>query len=144
MSEPHGAFPMPTDTALVRIESRQYRLFSLDLGEGVSRVALKVGAMLYPPWLLACWLIGVPLASGGLVVWLLPPTLATWRGLTRDEGGRLRLRSWADRASWLFTKHRPIVNAGTAPAAAPKPITVNPAFLIIDLPGAPRAQDEAA
>lgn len=138
MTEPYGGFPLPTDTAHVRIESRQYRLFKLDLGEGVPRIALKVGALIYPPWLLVCWLIGVPLPSM-LLVYLLPPTLATWRALTRDDGGRLRLRSWGDRVAWLSTRHRPIVNAGTAPAAAPKPITVHPAFLVIEPIGEPSA-----
>lgn len=143
MTEPLGGFPLPTDTALVKIESRQYRLFRLDLGEGIPRVAIKVGAAIVPPWLLACWLLGVPIVHG-LLIYALPPALVTWRALTRDEGGRLRLRSWGDRLAWLTSRHQPIVNAGTAPAAAPKPIAVSPAFLVLDLGDSRATQDEAA
>lgn len=143
MTEPYGGFPLPTDTALVKIESRQYRLFRLDLGEGIPRVAIKVGAAIVPPWLLVCWLVGVPVVHG-LLIYLLPPALATWRALTRDDGGRLRVRSWGDRVAWLTGRHLPIVNAGTASATPPKPIAVSPAFLVLDLGGPSAQQDEAA
>ena len=46
-------FPLPTDTTHVRIESRQYRIFKLDLGEGVPRRKLAVGAAIIAPY----WLI---------------------------------------------------------------------------------------
>ncbi len=133
--------PLPTDTRLVRIASRQYRLLNLDLGEGVPRVALKVGAWSFVPWFFLCWQLGVPVPSL-LLVWLLPPVLLTWAAMSRDAGGRLRVVGWVDWAMWARQRHRPIVNAGTAPAAAPRPITVPVAFLITDTspPETPRAQ----
>ena len=123
--------PLPTDTALVRIESRQYRLFSVDLGEGIPRVALKVGAWSFPPWFLVCWLLGVPILSG-LLVWLAPPVFVTWAAMSRDDGGRLRAVGWVDWLGWAFRRQAPIVNAGTATSVAPRPITVSLAFYVDD------------
>lgn len=132
MTEPGGGFPLPTDTAHVRIESRQYRLFKLDLGEGIPRVTLKVGAAVFAPWFGLCWLVGIPMVSG-LLFWLMPPVLITWRAMSRDEGGRLRLVAWGDRLSWISRRHRPIVNAGTTSPLPPQPIRTDLSFVTIDL-----------
>lgn len=125
--------PLPTDTALIRIASRQYRLFNFDLGEGIPRVALKVGACTFPPWFLLCWAIGVDL-PGLLLVWLAPPVLLTWAAMSRDEGGRLRVVGWVDWAMWQARRRRPIVNGGTGSAATPRPIATPIAFLISEEP----------
>lgn len=124
--------PLPTDTALVRLASRQYRLFNLDLGEGIPRVALKVGACVFVPWLALCYLLGVSF-PGLLLLWLLPPVLITWGAMSRDEGGRLRVVGWADWASWAARRHAPIVNAGTTSSASPRPVAAPIAFLVSDL-----------
>jgi hypothetical protein len=142
MSEPTGAafLPMPTDTAHVRIESRQYRLFKIDLGEGVPRIAMKVGAFVFPPWFLLCAVLGISIISG-LMIWLGPPSLLTWRAMSLDDGGRRRYRGWLDHLGWLLRGHRPIVNAGMASSTPARPIVTELSFTVIDLdapePGAP-------
>lgn len=133
MTDPYGGFPLPTDTPLVNLESRQYRLFKLDLGEGIPRKVLAVGAWVFPPWLLGCYLVGVPVLKG-VLIYLLPPVLLLLRATSRDAGGRLRLRAWGDRLWWVIRRHRPIVNGGTAPARARQPISTPITFMVLDGP----------
>lgn len=107
--------PLPTDTAHVRIESRQYRLLNLDLGEGVPRSTLKVAAMVIIPWSALLWLIGVPLLPGQwLFVWALPPLLLLGRCVRRDASGRVGLAGLLDAAAFRTqrSRHR-ILNAET-------------------------------
>lgn len=136
MSDP---FPLPTDTRAVNIESRQYSLFNVDLGEGLPRVALKIGLFFFVPWFALMFLLGMPLLGPGMIAWFLPPALLLVRALQRDDGGRLRLASWQDRAAWLLSKHPAVVNADTATPAPLAPITVDLAFAHVDLP-APKEQ----
>ena len=140
MSTPR-TFPLPTDTAHVRFESRQYRLLKWDLGEGVPRSSLKVGAAVFLPWAALCWIVGVPLVDG-LILWLGPPAIATWRAMSRDEGGRLRLRAWADRLAWMTKRHRPIVNGDTASWRAPQPQQTEIVFMTVPVsPKDPRVSE---
>lgn len=126
-------FPLPTDTAHVRLESRQYRILRFDLGEGVPRAAIKVGLVVFGPWLLACYLIGVQqLGARGVGLWLIPPTLLTWRACSRDASGRLRMAAWSDQLAWLLRQHRPIVNGDTASPATPRPMHGAVTFLVLD------------
>lgn len=126
-------YPLPTDTAHVRLDTRQYRLLQWDLGEGVPRATFKVGAVFFLPWLLVCHLLGVPFLHL-LAVWIGPPTLATYRAMSRDDSGRLRLQAWADRVAWWARRHRPIVNGDTASSATPRPLRTTVAFLVTDHP----------
>lgn len=129
-------FPMPTDTAHVRLRTRQYRFFKIDLGEGVERSTIKVAGMVGLPWIVLCALFGVPFLELPFI-YILPPVFVTFRACSRDAGGRVRLRGWIDRATWRY-RHRPIVNADTAPAAAPTPIRLDVAFLPVEEVPAPR------
>ena len=108
-------YPLPTDTAHVRIESRQYRLLNIDLGEGVPRSTLKVGALIVVPWLTLLWLIGVPvLPPVWLFLWALPPLLVTGRCVHRDASGRVGLAAILDAVAFRTQRHRHrIINAET-------------------------------
>lgn len=110
------SYPLPTDTAHVRIESRQYRLLNIDLGEGVPRSSLKVGAMVIVPWVVLLWLFGVPLMPAAwLFVWALPPLLVTGRCVRRDASGRVGLAAILDAAAFRTQRHRHrILNGETA------------------------------
>ncbi len=125
---------MPTDTAHVRIESRQYRVFNFDLGEGIPRATMKVGLLFFAPWFALCWIVGLPLL-GGLVFWIAPPSVVTLRALSRDAGGRLRLRGWIDRVLWWLRGSRAIVNADTTSGREPRPFRVEAPFVVVDLDG---------
>ena len=109
-------YPMPTDTAHVRIESRQYRLLNIDLGEGVPRSSLKVGALIFVPWLALMWLLRVPvLPAPWLFLWALPPLLLIGKCVRRDHSGRVGLAAMLDLLAFRTQRHRHrIINAETA------------------------------
>lgn len=121
---------MPTDTAHVRLRTRQYRLLRWDLGEGIERSTIKVATVLGLPWVLLCWLVGVPFLTLPFL-YVLPPALVTMRACSRDAGGRVRLRGWTDRVL-RRRRRRPIVAADTAPAAPASPISLDVAFLPLE------------
>lgn len=123
-------FPMPTDTAHVRLRTRMYRVLHVDLGEGVERSTLKVGAAFVLPWVTLCAFLGIPPLDHPYI-YILPPLFVTFRACSRDAGGRVRLRGWVDRAM-SRRKRRPIVNADTAPATPAAVITADVAFLVVD------------
>lgn len=108
-------YPLPTDTAHVRIESRQYRLLNIDLGEGVPRSSLKVGAMIFLPWLAFMWLLRVPiLPPVWLFVWALPPLLLIGKCVRRDDSGRVGLAGILDAIAFRTQRHRHrIINGET-------------------------------
>jgi len=120
-------FPMPTDTAHVRMRTRQYRILSFDLGEGVERATIKVAAFIGGPWVLLMAFCGVSFLHLPYV-YLVPPALLCFRACGRDAGGRLRVRGWTDR----LRRARPIVNADTAASGDVAPIAVDVAFLVVD------------
>lgn len=123
-------FPMPTDTAHVRLRTRMYHLMHVDLGEGVERSTLKVAGAFFVPWVLLLWFIGVPVLDAPYA-YMLPPLFVTFRACSRDAGGRVRLRGWIDKV--LSTRRRrPIVNADTAPPLPPPVITADVSFLLVD------------
>ena len=127
-------YPMPTDTAHVRIESRQYRLLNIDLGEGVPRSSLKVGALILAPWVALMWLLGVPvLPAPWLFCWALPPLLLIGRCVRRDHSGRVGLAGLLDAVAFRTQRHRHrILNAETARPDAGEVLTAE--FLILEPP----------
>jgi len=133
-------YPMPTDTVHVRIESRQYRVFKMDLGEGIPRSWLKVGALIYAPWLLLCNVLGVPFV-GGFALWVAPPGALTWWLMSRDAGGRLRIRGIVDLLRWYLDKPGPIVNGDTASPRPVGEVSTDLAFLITSDPQVTTAED---
>ena len=44
------ALQLPTDTASLRLETKQYELFNKRLGNGIQRRVLTVGAAVAVPW----------------------------------------------------------------------------------------------
>ena len=109
-------FPLPTDTAHVRIESRQYRLLNIDLGEGVARSTLKVAALIFLPWMAVILLLGAPMwPAWWWLVWVAPPAIVIGRCVRRDSSGRVGLAGYLDLAQ--FRSHRSrrlILNGETA------------------------------
>ncbi len=105
-------FPLPTDTAHVRIESRQYRIFSFDLGEGIPRWKAAAAAALVAPYWAALLLCGVtPIAGTGRggVLFLFPAVLMVWAALRPDPGGRPRYALWLDRIRFLYRRSAPMI-----------------------------------
>lgn len=93
---------LDTLTRHLRLETRQYELLGKDLGDGVRRVAMLLGAATFAGWALLLLLLGVPVSPKLGFVYLLPPALITFRGLTADDSGRrLVVTGWLWRLRYL-------------------------------------------
>jgi len=93
------ALQLPTDTASLRLETKQYELFNKRLGNGVHRRVLTIGLAVAGPWVSLLLLLGVPLFSRfGPQVYIVPPFILVYRAIRRDESGRMAVMSWYDKA----------------------------------------------
>ena len=98
------ALQLPTDTASLRLETKQYELFNKRLGNGIHRRVLTIGAAVAVPWVSLLVLMGVPMLSRfGPQAYLVPPFILVYRAIRRDESGRMAIMGWYDRA----LAHRP-------------------------------------
>ena len=129
-------FPLPTDTVHVRIESRQYKLFKMDLGEGVPRRKLGVGALIVLPyWLLLATVFHLsPLAGGGKggAVFIAPAALLVFLALRPDAGGRARYVLWLDRFRFLVRRFTPMIASPIANTQPGRPFIVSARWTVID------------
>ena len=129
-------FPLPTDTTHVRIESRQYRIFKLDLGEGVPRRKLAVGAAIIAPY----WLIlGVifhlsPLAGQGKggIAYIAPAALLVFLALRPDEGGRASYVLVLDRIRFFLRRFTPMITSPISRPTPGRPFIVSARWSVID------------
>lgn len=93
------ALQLPTDTASLRLETKQYELFNKRLGNGVQRRVLTIGVSVAVPWVCLLLLLGVPLFSRfGPQVYIVPPFILVYRAIRRDESGRMAVMGWYDKA----------------------------------------------
>ena len=128
-------FPLPTDTAHVRIESRQYRLFNFDLGEGIARWKAAVAAVIVAPhWALLAVMQVSPLAGNGRggMVYVFPAVLMVWAALRPDPGGRPRYAMWLDRARFLYRCSAPMIDSPVAATGPGRPFLVTAQWVILD------------
>ena len=139
------------DTKHVNLQGRQYKLFNFDLGEGIVRDHLSLGAVITAGWAGFMWLLpSLPLPTGLVIaLWVGPPWLGIRAALTPDRGSRPRYALWWCRARYLARRHRPMVpRLGHRPGSrwrtriepllrpirAPgvsRPFTVRPEFVIL-------------
>jgi hypothetical protein len=129
-------FPLPSDTAHVRIESRQYRIFKLDLGEGVPRRKLAVGAVIILPyWLILGVIFGLsPLAGQGKggIAYIAPAALLVFLALTPDEGGRASYVLLLDRIRFFLRRFTPMIASPIARPTPGRPFIVTARWSVID------------
>ena len=93
------ALQLPTDTASLRLETKQYELFNKRLGNGIQRRVLTIGVSVAVPWVCLLLLLGVPLFSRfGPQFYILPPFILVYRAIRRDESGRMAVMGWYDKA----------------------------------------------
>src|SRR4051812_13952983 len=105
-------FPLPTDTAHLRIESRQYRIFKFDLGEGIVRWKAAVATAIVAPYWVTLLMLGVTPLSGtgrGGVVFIFPAVVMVWAALRPDRGGRPCYALWLDRLRFAGRRRRPMI-----------------------------------
>jgi len=106
-----AALTLYDDTRHVNLQGRQYQLFNVDLGEGIVRDHLSLGAIVTVGWVGFMWLMPSMPGPVGLVVafWIAPPWLLIKAALMPDRGGRPRYALWWCRARYLARRHRPMV-----------------------------------
>ena len=106
------ALQLPTDTASLRLETKQYELFNKRLGNGIQRRVLTIGVAVAVPWLTLLLLVGVPLFSRfGPQAYIVPPFLLVYRAIRRDESGRMVVMAWYDKAlAYKPSRRRPTRN----------------------------------
>ena len=129
-----SSFPLPTDTAHVRLESRQYRIFKLDLGEGIARWKTGVATVLVTPyWLLLVMMHVSPLSGHGRagMVYLFPAVLLVWAALRPDAGGRPHYALWLDQARFLGRRRVPMIASPVANTAPATPFLVTGEWVVI-------------
>jgi hypothetical protein len=132
----YSRFPLPTDTAHIRIESRQYRIFRFDLGEGVARWKVAVGAAIIVPWFLLMGLIlRVPPLVGngkGSLLYLFPAVIMTWAALRPDAGGRPRYALWLDRFRYWLRRTAPMIDNPISRPAPGRPFIVSASWVVLN------------
>lgn len=131
MSAPYGGYPLPTDTQHVSIESRQYRLFNFDLGEGISRMKMLVCTVIVVPWIVLMVILGVPLLAQS-PFYIVPPAAICIFALRTDAGGRPTYAKWLDRARYLRRRRRPMVERPGGGQGVNRAFIVRAAWVLLD------------
>jgi hypothetical protein len=106
------ALQLPTDTASLRLETKQYELFNKRLGNGIHRRVLTISVAVAVPWVSLLLLVGVPLFSRfGPQAYIVPPFILVYRAIRRDESGRMAAMGWYDNAlAHKPSRRRPLRN----------------------------------
>lgn len=95
---------LPTDTAHLRPQTRQYELFGKPLGQGIERRKIWVGAGFALAWWGFLLLVGLsPLDLLGPLAWIVPVAVVTILGTRTGEDGRMALMRGYD---WLLSRRR--------------------------------------
>lgn len=132
----YSRFPLPTDTAHIRIESRQYKIFRFDLGEGVARWKVAVGTAIVIPWFVIMGLIfRVPPLAGhgkGALPYLFPAVIMTWAALRPDAGGRPRYALWLDRFRYWMRRSTPMIDNPISRPTPDRPFIVSASWVVVD------------
>jgi hypothetical protein len=132
----HSRYPLPTDTAHIRIESRQYRIFKFDLGEGIARWKVAVAVVIIVPyWMVLGLILQVPplLGNGkGSLLYLFPAVLMTWSALRPDAGGRPRYALWLDMFRFWVRRSDPMIDHPISRLTPGRPFIVSASWVVID------------
>ena len=109
-----------TVTKALKIESKQYEILKIDLGEGVRRRLLGLGALAFVAWII----VTVPLLNAiGLtqnrpdvasLIILAPPITLIMVGFMADDTvpQRMRVTTFALRIRFIFVGHRSLIGLG--------------------------------
>ncbi|MGM1062049.1 hypothetical protein [Saccharothrix sp. Mg75] len=103
---------LPTDTAHLKLQTRQYELFGRSLGRGVERRVLLIAAASTGLWWAVLLLLGMPILHRlSPLLFLVPPVVFVLYGTRRDDTGRMMLAAWRDRLLFHAPgRRRPIGN----------------------------------
>lgn len=109
-------------TRSVSFETRQHKIFSIDLGEGVPRRAFLVGLVLVGVWFaLLTAIFGLP-TQQTLTVYLTIPTAVVYIGFRPSKANERHylITRWALKLRYIVSGHRGIVNGRLARRASDK------------------------
>lgn len=98
----------------LKIESRQYDLGLLDLGEGVTRRALFLAALIFPAWGWLVFSVTHAFNPNMMLLYILPPGLFLFYG-TADSPHNQRRMIFTQailRVRYALTGHRPVIRLG--------------------------------
>lgn len=108
-----------TLTKHLRLETRQYDLIGLDLGEGAPRKQLALILVTFVMWVAALApFLGFPNKYEALV-YLLPPGFfawVAWQDSPGHAGRRRRLTDWLIQLRYALAGHRPVISLGARAA----------------------------
>lgn len=109
---------LPTDTAHLHLETRQYELFNRPLGQGVSRRKAAVASVLVAVWILLLLLVGVdPFTQYGPTVYFAPPAILAWVAVKTGDDGRMTIMSWYDAVLARLPARRRVIRNPLLPLA---------------------------
>jgi hypothetical protein len=115
----------------MRIESRQHEILGLDLGEGIRRRLLGLGALAFAVWvpIAAILMFGVfrlPFSADLVTVFLAPPIALLMIGFQEDQTipHRLRVTSFSLRMHRIFKGGTPLINLGAGRASRHERLTL--------------------
>lgn len=115
-----------TLTRHFQLETRQHDLFGVDLGEGIPRSTLALGAVAFTVWTgLLLAVFGIPAAKFASF-YVLPPGLVTVFGARRSRtvDRRRNVTCWGIAARYLTVGHLPVVCGGRRDADRPERVAV--------------------
>lgn len=101
------ALTLPTDTAHIAFESRQYELFGQPISQGIRRRRMGIGAVVVVVWaglmlLILVGICGLPLINQYIgLIYVAPPAGALVLAYRVDETGRMAVNSFYD---WLRSR----------------------------------------
>lgn len=98
----------------LRIESRQHELFGVDLGEGIPRKVLLVGAVAFVLWAGLVFFVTRKFNQQMMILYFLPPLLFVQLGIQESpkNARRWRLTQLILRIRFAVWAHRPVIRFG--------------------------------
>ncbi|MGZ0153716.1 hypothetical protein ACXJJ3_42070 (plasmid) [Kribbella sp. WER1] len=108
-----------TLTKHLSLETRQYDLFDIDLGEGAPRKQLGLTIVAFIVWIaVLAPFLGFPNKYEALV-YLLPPGVfawVAWQDSPSHAGRRRRITEWLIQLRYALAGHRPVISLGARAA----------------------------
>lgn len=98
----------------LHIESRQHELFGVDLGEGIPRKVLLVGAVAFVLWAGLVFFVTRKFNQQMMILYFLPPLLFVQLGIQESPKNprRWRLTQLILRIRFAVLAHRPVIRFG--------------------------------
>ncbi|MCK2239983.1 MULTISPECIES: hypothetical protein [unclassified Crossiella] len=105
------ALSLPTDTAHLNYQSRQYELFDRPIVKGIDRRKMFITIIVALAWFIPLALLGVsPLWRFGPTLYLAPVAAVVILGTRVDDSGRMAMIGWYDRILCRLPSRRSVID----------------------------------